>query len=118
MKYKKNFIFIAFILILLTVFSEAYKKTIITAYGQQVPEIWTSDFADMTFGEIYQEIGQPQEDVSAKEYQNWLIRYWWGWKMLKMISNNCCPLTSKPTDIYYIVHVNGWYKPVYFKKIR
>ncbi|MFI3155321.1 MAG: hypothetical protein QX199_04105 [Methylococcaceae bacterium] len=118
MKHKKNFTLIVGIVILLTVLSEAYKKAIVIAYGQQIPEAWASDFADMNFAEIYQKIGPPQENLSAKGYQNWLIKQWWGWQMLRVDLQDCCPLKSKPTGIYYIVYVNYWYKPAYIKIIR
>jgi hypothetical protein len=118
MNYKRAFIIATVSIAISVVFSFAYKRAIVVVYGQQIPVAWASDFADMNFGEIYQKIGPPQEDVSAKEYQNWLVYQWWGWQMLTVTSNDCCKLTSKPTNIYYTVHVNGWYKPAYIKKIR
>jgi hypothetical protein len=94
-----------------------YPRVIVEIYGRHVPEKWSPDFANMSFGQIYERIGPPQEDVSGKDYQNWLIYQWWGWKQLKLISPHCCPPSSKPTSIVYIVHIYGWYNPVYSKKI-
>jgi len=118
MKHKRAFIIAVCVATLLMVFPLVYRKVIVVMYGQQIPKAWSSNFADMNFGEIYQKIGLPQEDVSAKGYQNWLSYKWWGWQMLKMDLQDCCPLTSEPTGIYYIVHVNFWYDPAYTKTIR
>lgn len=118
MNRKKNFTVIICIVISLILFSEVYRKAIVIVYGRQIPEAWALDFANMNFAEIYQEIGLPQENLSAKGYQNWLIKHWWGWQILRMDLQNCCPLTSRPSAIYYIVYVNYWYEPAYIKTIR
>jgi hypothetical protein len=118
MNIKKALIIAVCVAVFVLVFALAYKKIIVINYGQQLPEVWSSDFSNMTFSDIYKKIGPPQENLSGKGFQNWLIYHWWGWQMLEMGLQNCCPPTSKPTDIYYMVHVYGWYEPAYSKRIH
>lgn len=94
-----------------------YPKIILKIYGNDIPIGWSNVFSDMSFDEIYKKIGKPQEDVSGKDYQNWIVYQWWGWKQLKIISPYCCQPSSKPTSILYIVHLYGWYNPIFLKKI-
>lgn len=79
--------------------------------------MWSSNLGEMNFKEIYQRLGPPQEDVSAKDYQNWVEHHWWGVKMLKIIARDCCEATAKPKTIVYIVYVSGSYNPKYRKII-
>lgn len=94
-----------------------YPRGIFELYGRNMPPMWSSDLGNMNFKEIYEKLGPPQEDVSAKDYQNWLEYHWWGVKMLKIISSDCCKPTAKPNTVVYIVYVNGWYDPAYRKVI-
>jgi hypothetical protein len=90
-----------------------YPKGVLELYGRDIPPAWSSDLGEMSFKEINERIGPPQDDVSAKGYQNWLENHWWGFKMLKVISNDCCKPTARPDTVVYIVYVHGWYDPVY-----
>lgn len=94
-----------------------YPRVISEFYGKEIPPEWSSDLGGMNFAQIYQKLGPPQEDVSAKDYQNWLEHHWWGVKILKVISNDCCKSTLKPKAVVYIVHVNGWYEPAFQETI-
>lgn len=95
-----------------------YPKLIIFVYGKNIPEEWSSYLYNMSFKEIHEKIGLPQEDVSSKDYQSWLIYEWWGWRKLVIGMPYCCPPSSKPTSIFYTVHVYGRYNPAYIKKIE
>jgi hypothetical protein len=94
-----------------------FPKVIYEIYGKEVPQKWSMDLVDMDFAQIYQKLGPPQEDVSSKDYQNWLESYWWGVKMLKITSFNCCRSNAQPDAVIYIVYVNGWYDPAYQKVV-
>jgi len=94
-----------------------YPMAIIELYGKHIPSKWSQNFAGMNLGEIYQKVGLPQEEASAKDFQEWVDYQWWGVRTLKIITPNCCAPTSKPDEIIYLVYVNGWYNPVYRKTI-
>jgi hypothetical protein len=93
-----------------------YPRAIFELYGD-IPPRWSSDLGNMNFEEIYKKLGPPQEDVAAKDYQNWLEPHWWGVKVLTIVSSDCCKSTEKPTTVMYVVYVNGWYDPAYRKII-
>jgi len=94
-----------------------YPQVILELYGKEMPEKWASNFGGMSFSQIYQRLGPPQEDASAKDYQQWVESHWWGIKLLKVISVDCCQSASKPSIVMYLVYVNGWYDPVYRKTL-
>lgn len=90
-----------------------YPKSIVVLYGENIPPKWSPDLGSMNFKEIYEKLGPPQEAASAKDYQNWLEYHWWGVKVLKIISSDCCKPNAKPHVVIYVVCVNGWYDPAY-----
>jgi len=75
----------ASVLVLLVILSLFYLTIIPRAGDQSIPPHWSPELGQMTFAEIYQKIGLPQEDVSAKQYQNWRELHWWGSKVLKLV---------------------------------
>ncbi len=94
-----------------------YPRIIAELYGKTIPLQWSLNFGGMTFSQIYQKLGSPQEDASAKDYQQWVELHWWGAKTLKLISADCCKPNSQPSAVIYVVYVNGWYDPVHRKTI-
>lgn len=84
----------------------------------EVPSDWRLDFPRMTIGQITSALGEPSEVASAKEYQAWVRRHWWGEEELKVIAPACCAAESKPSEVYYVVHAKGFYDPVTTKRIR
>lgn len=94
-----------------------YMRAIIELARKDVPSDWSSKLGEMNFDEIYKKIGRPQDDASAKQYQNWIEYHWWGIKMLKIAASDCCKPTTRPYGIYYIVYAKGKYAPVYHETI-
>jgi hypothetical protein len=94
-----------------------YPRIVFELYGKDMPQAWASDLGGMSFSQMYQKLGAPQEDASAKDYQQWVEVHWWGKKILKVISVDCCKPASKPSVVIYVVYVDGWYQPVYQKTL-
>jgi hypothetical protein len=90
-----------------------YPWAICWIYGKDVPAAWTSELGEMNFEKIYERLGPPQEFATAKDYQIWLERHWWGVKVLKVIASGCCQHFQKPDEVIYIVYVKGRYEPIY-----
>jgi hypothetical protein len=62
--------------------------------------------------QLYQQLGKPDENASAKGYKEWAGNYWWGTKMLRIgFGEN--KMDHPPDDIEYKVYVKNWYNPVY-----
>jgi hypothetical protein len=90
-----------------------YPRAIAELYGKDMPQAWAPELGDMTFSQIYQRLGAPQEDASAKDFQRWVEVHWWGRKLLMVAAADCCKPTNKPHAVVYIVLVDGWYAPAY-----
>lgn len=90
-----------------------YPWTILLLYGKDIPTEWSSNIGEMSFQQIYDELGSPDESATAKDYQSWVERKWWGVKLLKVIASDCCKTSNKPDEVIYIVYVNGRYAPIY-----
>jgi hypothetical protein len=84
----------------------------------EVPPDWRLDFRRTTIGQINSTLGEPSEVASAKEYQSWVRKHWWGVEELKVIAPGCCTPESKPSEAYYIVRAKGFYEPVATKRIQ
>ena len=107
----------ALLLVLLAILSLFYLAIILRAGDQNIPPQWSAELGQMTFAEIYQKIGFPQEDVCAKQYQNWRELHWWGSTVLKISAANSCRLDAKPDEIYYRIYIKGKYAPVFKKTL-
>ena len=118
MNIKKTLILAACIATSITAAALAYEQAIVVIYGRHLPKAWAIDLSNLTLGEIYQQIGPPQENLAAKGYQNWVVYHWWGRQVLRMGLEDYGPLTSRPTDIDYMAYVNNWYNQAYIKNIK
>ena len=78
MNFKKTLILAACIATSITAAALAYEQAIVVIYGRHLPKAWAIDLSNLTLGEIYQQIGPPQENLAAKGYQNWVVYHWWG----------------------------------------
>ncbi len=96
----------------------AYPAMVSHIYAANAPLSWNKALLSMTLGEVHQTLGNPDEDVSAKEYQVWIRKQWWGWQELKVLIPNCFAASSRPSEVYYIVHVYGFYDPVIKRRIE
>lgn len=84
----------------------------------EVPSAWRMDFQHMTTEQIKGALGDPDEVASAKDFQSWLRVHWWGVEELKVLTPACCGPESVPSDAYYVIHVNGFYRPALIKQIH
>jgi hypothetical protein len=84
---------------------------------KNLPRHWSSELGELTFEDIYAKIGRPQDDAAAKQYQNWIEYHWWGTKMLRIISGDCCKPSARPSQISYVVYANGRYVPVHYETL-
>ena len=109
---RKWILFIGGVAIALMLLMAAYPFLIYQIYGNNLPEGWSANLAEMSLGEIQNRLGPPQEEASAKDFQNWIIRHWWGSQVLKVITRHCCTPEEKPVAIIYMVYVLGRYEPV------
>jgi hypothetical protein len=82
-----------------------------------LPPNWSPELGELTFQEIHTKIGPPQDDASAKQYQNWIGYHWWGTKMLRIISADCCKPSARPSQISYVVYAKGRYTPIYYEML-
>lgn len=82
---------------------------------RELPLNWSSDLGAMTFQAIHRKIGPPQDDAPAKQYQNWVEYHWWGTKMLRILSADCCKPSARPSEISYVVYAKGRYRPVHYE---
>ena len=89
-----------------------YPAVIGLTYGNHLPGGWSPELTEMTLGEIQARLGPPQEEASAKDFQNWVVPHWWGRQILKVISQRCCQPEEKPFAFVYLVYVYGRYDPV------
>jgi hypothetical protein len=105
-------------ILIIACFYVLYPKAIYGLYGRDIPPKWSSDFTSMTFAQINQALGHPQDDASAKGFQNWVEFHWWGQKILKMTADDFYKPGARPEGIYYIVYVDGWYHPAFQKKLN
>jgi hypothetical protein len=90
-----------------------YLVAILELAGKDMPPNWSAKLGELHFYEIYEKIGPPQDDASAKQYQNWIEYHWWGTKMLKISASQCCKPSAQPSEIYYIVYAKGKYAPIH-----
>jgi hypothetical protein len=81
--------------------------------AKPLPPHWSAALGKLNFGQIRSELGTPPIDMSAKDYQGWVIEYPWGRKVLEIAASNCCGPTVRPSFIHYSVYVNGKYRPIY-----
>jgi len=95
-----------------------YPWIITREFSRETPVAWNKTLLSMAMREIYQTLGQPDEDVSTKEYQSWIRKHWWGWQQLKVLVPHCCTAASRPSEVYYVVHVNGFYDPIIIRRIE
>jgi hypothetical protein len=94
-----------------------YPAVIGLIYRNDLPSEWSGKLMGMTLGEIQERIGPPDEEASAKGFQNRIVRHWWGIQLLKVGSMSCQP-EERPISIWYYVYVNGRYNPVVMKDMR
>ncbi len=90
-----------------------YPLIVVECTGTDLPERWSGDLMTMDFAHIYREIGRPSHSVVEREYQLWVVNYWWGRKILRIGADKCCDDTLKPSGLYYYVYIKGRYSPVY-----
>jgi hypothetical protein len=89
-----------------------YPKLILETYGKKIPEKWIMNYGELKMLEIKSHLGAPQEELLAKDYQNWNESHWWGIKQLKII-NSSNGVDAPPGKVIYLVYVNGWYGAKY-----
>ena len=94
-----------------------YPAVLGRVYGE-VPPAWRMDFTHMTIGQINSKLGEPDDVMSAKEYQVWSRDHWWGVEELKVLAPGCCASESRPREAYYLVHAKGFYDPVVTRRIH
>lgn len=104
-------------LVLVGVWRLGYPVALGYAFGE-VPPDWRINFRQMTIGQINSALGEPSEVASAKEYQSWVRKHWWGIEELRVITRDCCASESRPSEAYYLVHAKGFYDPVTTKRIQ
>jgi len=85
-------------------------------YRNDLPSGWSDKLMGMTLGEIQERIGPPDEEASAKGFQNWIVRRWWGFQLLK-VGSMSCQSEERPISIWYYVYVNERYNPVVMKQL-
>ncbi|MGO4702726.1 hypothetical protein [Dyella sp. 2RAB6] len=104
-------------LILVGAWRLGYPAVLEQVHGE-IPSDWRLDYRRMTVGQINSALGEPSEVASAKEYQSWVRKHWWGVEELKIIAPGCCAPESRPSEAYYVVHAKGFYDPVATKRIQ
>lgn len=109
-----------------------YPRIIVDLYGKDIPHEWSINYAEMNLGQIYQAIGEPQDELWVKG-ASWIKEYWWGTKRLKLSCgypldknkpNGMWVSCQYPRDknvktlsIHYMVFVHGWYGSMYSQVI-
>lgn len=78
---------------------------------------WAMSSSAKTRGEVYAILGKPDENVCAKDYENWLAPHWWGMEQLKVVAEGCTP-DARLSSIYYILRVDGFYEPATNSRLK
>ena len=78
---------------------------------------WMMAPSARTRGDVYVMLGRPDENVCAKDYENWLVRHWWGTEQLMVIAEGCA-MDAKVASVYYILRVDGFYEPASSRELR
>jgi hypothetical protein len=94
-----------------------YPAAIVSIYGGSPPPEWDKSLLQMNVAEIHDKLGPPDEDVSAKDYQTWIKRHWWGMEVLEIIVEDCCKKHSRPNDIFFYIKINGRYNNIFFRRL-
>lgn len=58
------------------------------------------NYDSVDVGKMEKAIRSPQENVAAKDYQNWLEFHWWGVKQLKLLSQSVARRIRNQTKLY------------------
>ncbi|MGG6462329.1 hypothetical protein [Solilutibacter silvestris] len=82
-----------------------------------LPQEWEG-LTGKSNSQIYARLGPPTEDATAKEFVAWTKQYWWGTRELKLISADCCQANKVPDNLFYSVHLRGFYRPVVNQSIE
>ncbi|MES2039377.1 MAG: hypothetical protein V4495_16210 [Pseudomonadota bacterium] len=90
----------------------AYPEYILTTYADHWPNAWNSDLSRLNHRQIVEKIGPPDEDLAAKDYQNWIKKESWGIFQLRILFRNCCDENSTPVGVEKIVRLKDRYKPI------
>jgi hypothetical protein len=89
-----------------------FPRSLIVVLRPSTPPAWDSSLAGLSHEDIVKRLGEPDEDMSAKDYQSWISRTWWGAMQLRIAFADCCKPQSRPTDVRVIFHLNGRYRPI------
>lgn len=94
-----------------------YPKIIIQLFGNNIPNTWNEELFKLNHAQLIQLLGNPDEDLSAKDYQTWLRYESWGMHQLRIGFRKCCNESTMPEDIHVIMYLNGRYKPIKMTEI-
>lgn len=81
------------------------------------PKSWQEASRAKTLGEVHAMLGQPDEDACEKQYENWLIKHWWGQQQMKVLIEKCTA-EAKIADVYYILRAPGFYAPIAIRPLK
>jgi hypothetical protein len=87
-------------------------------YDREIPKKWLIQFDKKNLKTISDEIGIPNEDAAAKQFQNWIETNSQGKKVLNIICPINCSPQEYPSSIIFFVYVNGENKPIFIKTIK
>ena len=82
------------------------------------PVEWSAALGGKTIRELHLLLGPPQEDGSAKQFQNWVLQdSSGGQKILKVLCPNRSAPDETPAEVYYFACEQGSHKPVLVRRL-
>jgi len=83
-----------------------------SALRSSMPRTWDDTVLLLRHEELLRRLGPPDDDASAKDWQSWMHRTWWGALELRLEFSSCCQPSTRPTAGYVIAHLKGKYRPI------
>jgi hypothetical protein len=112
---RRKIIGIAVLIVVAVFFS--YPYVIAAVAERNKPEGWSKSLGALQLRDIHHVIGAPQVKFTAKDYEDWEVRHWWGGEILKVIYTDCCRMDARPATIQYIIYVKGRDMPIIRKYV-
>ncbi|WKL58895.1 hypothetical protein Q1W73_07880 [Asticcacaulis sp. ZE23SCel15] len=112
MKRRAIVIILAAIVVVIGVWG-AFPHIIYAMHADEMPTKWDLNYENLTLHQVYDKIGPPDQDGGVKQFQNWVEKEWWGYKLIKIGAED---FRSDRTDfdVYYSVHVYGHKQQIFF----
>ena len=80
---------------------------LLAGYKDETPDVppqWKLDYRGLSIAQIMDRLGPPQDDVSAKQFMNWVLPAADGIQLLKVICPQDCSGSEYPGVVLYLFY--------------